>query len=170
MNSPSRAHSTLRVGILTVSDSAVAGTRQDTSGPKLSELVLAEGMQVVATGTVPDQREEISTWLRLWASETNILLTCGGTGLGPRDVTPEATREVIEQEEARRAEALAEAEPIPAEAKEILEEKPEELEELRLKLKRKGMSDDEIEIIIEQAKSLSKADLEALLDSLGIQL
>ncbi|MHA2386584.1 MAG: hypothetical protein ACXAEE_10295, partial [Candidatus Thorarchaeota archaeon] len=83
---------------------------------------------------------------------------------------PGFIREVIEQEEARRAEALAEAEPIPAEAKEILEEKPEELDELRMKLKRKGMSDDEIEIIIEQAKSLSKADLEALLDSLGIQL
>jgi hypothetical protein len=83
---------------------------------------------------------------------------------------PGFIREVIEQEEARRAEALTEAEPIPAEAKEILEEKPEELEELRMKLKRKGMSDDEIEIIIEQAKSLSKADLEALLDSLGIKL
>lgn len=83
---------------------------------------------------------------------------------------PGFIREVIEQEEARRAEALAEAEPIPAEAKEILEEKPEELEELRLKLKRKGMSDDEIEIIIDQAKGLSKADLEALLDSLGIKL
>ncbi|MFX1261339.1 MAG: hypothetical protein ACFFAZ_04565 [Promethearchaeota archaeon] len=83
---------------------------------------------------------------------------------------PGFIREVIEQEEARRAEALAEAEPVPAEAKEILEDKPEELEELRLKLKRKGMSDDEIEIIIEQAKSLSKADLEALLDSLGIKL
>ncbi|MFW9913100.1 MAG: hypothetical protein ACFFEU_11545, partial [Candidatus Thorarchaeota archaeon] len=83
---------------------------------------------------------------------------------------PGFIREVIEQEEARRAEALAEAEPVAAEAKEILEEKPEELEELRLKLKRKGMSDDEIDIIIEQAKSLSKADLEALLDSLGIKL
>ncbi|MHA1926702.1 MAG: hypothetical protein ACW974_12355, partial [Candidatus Thorarchaeota archaeon] len=83
---------------------------------------------------------------------------------------PGFIREVIEQEEARRAEALTEAEPIPAEAKEILEEKPEELEELRMKLKSKGMSDDEIEIIIEQAKSLSKADLDALLDSLGIKL
>jgi hypothetical protein len=83
---------------------------------------------------------------------------------------PGFIREVIEQEEARRAETLAEAEPIPAEAKEILEEKPEELEELRVKLKRKGMSEDEIELIIEQAKSLSKADLEALLDSLGIKL
>jgi hypothetical protein len=83
---------------------------------------------------------------------------------------PGFIQEVIDQEEARRAEALAEAKPIPAEAKEILEEKPEELEELRMKLKRKGMSDDEIEIIVEQAKSLSKADLEALLDSLGIKL
>ncbi|MHA2140254.1 MAG: carboxypeptidase-like regulatory domain-containing protein [Candidatus Thorarchaeota archaeon] len=83
---------------------------------------------------------------------------------------PGFIQEVIDQEEARRAEALAEAEPIPAEAMEILKDKPEELEELRTKLKRKGMSEDEIEIIIEQAKSLSKADLEALLDSLGIKL
>ncbi|MHA2310536.1 MAG: hypothetical protein ACXADF_03515 [Candidatus Thorarchaeota archaeon] len=83
---------------------------------------------------------------------------------------PGFIREVIEQEEARRAEALAEAEPIPAEAKVILEDMPEELEELRMNLKRKGMSEDEIAIIIEQAKSLSKADLEALLDSLGIKL
>jgi hypothetical protein len=84
---------------------------------------------------------------------------------------PGFIREVIEQEEARRADVLAEeVDRKPEEAKEILEEKPEELEELRTKLRRKGMSDDEIAIIIEQAKGLSKADLEALLDSLGIRL
>ncbi|MFW9799521.1 MAG: hypothetical protein ACFFD9_03745, partial [Candidatus Thorarchaeota archaeon] len=85
---------------------------------------------------------------------------------------PGFIREVIEQEEARRAETLAEDEEArrPEEAKEILEQKPEELEELRAKLRRKGMSEDEVDIIIEQAKGLSKADLEALLDSLGIKL
>lgn len=85
---------------------------------------------------------------------------------------PGFIREVIEQEEARRAEALEEDEEArrPEEAKEVLEQKPEELEELRVKLRRKGMSNDEIDITIEQAKGLSKADLEALLDSLGIRL
>ncbi|MFX0108158.1 MAG: hypothetical protein ACFE7R_07735, partial [Candidatus Hodarchaeota archaeon] len=84
---------------------------------------------------------------------------------------PGFIQEVIDQEEARRADALAKEEAkVPEEARVILEEKPEELEELRVKLKRKGMADEEIEIIIEQAKTLSKADLEALLDSLGIKL
>ncbi|MHA2432785.1 MAG: hypothetical protein ACXADO_06120, partial [Candidatus Thorarchaeota archaeon] len=107
------------------------------------------------------------------------------TGLGDKELSafrhdlarmkaserPGFIKEVIEQEEARRAEVLAEEEDRkPEEARGILEEKPEELDELRTKLKRKGMSDDETEIIIEQAKGLSKADLEALLDSLGIRL
>ena len=80
-------------------------------------------------------------------------------------------REVITQEEARRAETLAgyEAEPEPAE-KVIMEEEPGELEELKERLLKKGMAMEEIEIILEQAKTLSKADLEALLDSLGISL
>ncbi|MHA2014509.1 MAG: hypothetical protein ACTSUH_02010, partial [Candidatus Thorarchaeota archaeon] len=86
---------------------------------------------------------------------------------------PGFLREVIAQEEARRAEALAEAEGRPEKVepeKPVLEKMPEELEELRRKLQQKGMTPDEIEIIIEQAKALSKADLEALLNSLGIRL
>ncbi|RLI58601.1 MAG: hypothetical protein DRO93_09545, partial [Candidatus Thorarchaeota archaeon] len=86
---------------------------------------------------------------------------------------PGFLREVIAQEEARRAEALAEAEGRAEKVepeKPVLEKMPEELEEIRRKLQRKGMTPDEIEIIIEQAKALSKADLEALLDSLGIRL
>ncbi|NHJ15219.1 MAG: hypothetical protein EAX95_16170, partial [Candidatus Thorarchaeota archaeon] len=85
---------------------------------------------------------------------------------------PGFIREVIEQEEARRADALAKVKPEEAKEpkRESLEEMPSELEELRMKLKRKGMSNDEIDIIIDQAKSLSPADLEALLDSLGIKL
>ncbi len=105
------------------------------------------------------------------------------TGLGPEEI--EAFRadlarmkpsertgflmEVIAQEEARRAEALAEAE-APAPIEEAPEMLPEQLDELRLRLEKKGLGEDEIEIIIEQAKSLSKADLEALLSSLGIKL
>ncbi len=85
---------------------------------------------------------------------------------------PGFIREVIMQEEARRADDLAkkEAKEVEVPRKETLETMPSELEELRMKLKKKGMSDDEIDIIIDQAKTLSKADLEALLDSLGIRL
>ena len=82
-------------------------------------------------------------------------------------------REVIAQEEARRAEALAaepSAKPRERIEKEVLGARPTELEELRAKLQRKGMAPEEVELIVEQAKTLSKADLQALLDSLGIDL
>jgi hypothetical protein len=107
------------------------------------------------------------------------------TGLGPEEIEAFRAdlarmrpsersgflREVITQEEARRAEALAgyEVEPEPVE-KVVLEEEPGEMEELRARLIKKGMAMEEIEIILEQAKTLSRADLEALLDSLGISL
>ncbi|MHA2262288.1 MAG: hypothetical protein ACXAEN_07840, partial [Candidatus Thorarchaeota archaeon] len=81
--------------------------------------------------------------------------------------------EVIKQEEARRADALAgiEAEEIPIEEKrDVLGDQPEELDDLRRKLVKKGLGEDEIDVILEQAKSLSRADLEALLGSLGLKL
>lgn len=84
---------------------------------------------------------------------------------------PGFLKEVIDQEKARRADVLAkppEAEPAPEELP--LEQRPEELDDLRQKLIKKGMAVDEIDVIIEEAKSLSKADLDALLDSLGIDL
>ncbi|MHA1770420.1 MAG: hypothetical protein ACTSYL_08605 [Candidatus Thorarchaeota archaeon] len=85
---------------------------------------------------------------------------------------PGFLKEVITQEEARRAESLATAagEAPEAVTRPTLSETPSELEELQLKLEKKGMTADEIEIILEQAKSLSKADLDALLDSLGIDI
>jgi hypothetical protein len=109
------------------------------------------------------------------------------TGLGPQEVEafrsdlarmkpserPGFLREVITQEQARRAEALAEkaGEKVSVKPeKEILGAKPDELQELKMKLQKKGMAPEEVEIIVEQAKSLSKADLQALLDSLGISL
>ncbi len=80
-------------------------------------------------------------------------------------------REVIAQEEQRRAEAIAEAEGKVQEVREpALAEHPEQLEELRRRLEQKGIGPDEIEIILEQAKTLSKADLEALLRSIGLDL
>jgi hypothetical protein len=84
---------------------------------------------------------------------------------------PGFLKEVIEQEKARRADVLAkppEDEPAPEEIP--LAERPEELEDLRKKLMKKGMAGDEIDVIIEEAKSLSKADLDALLSSLGIDI
>jgi len=85
---------------------------------------------------------------------------------------PGFLREVIEQEEARRADALAERDGVRKTDRdaELLGAQPEELESIRKKLRQKGMADSEIEIIIQQAENLSKADLEALLDSLGIRL
>ena len=86
---------------------------------------------------------------------------------------PGFIREVIEQEKARRADTLGEGsleEELEIAKPELLGDLPEELDELRKKLQQKGMGTDEIEIIVEQAKNLSRADLEALLNSLGIRL
>jgi molybdopterin adenylyltransferase len=90
----------IRVAVVTVSDSAVAGTRQDRSGPKLRERAEALGWQVTATELVPDEAGLISAALgRLADSDAaSVILTTGGTGVALRDVTPEATRAVIERE------------------------------------------------------------------------
>ncbi len=106
MSNSTPADSPVRVAILTVSDSAARGDKEDVSGPTLAKLVAAEGMVVVAAETVGDERAEIAGWLRRRAAKADILLTCGGTGLGPRDVTPEATLDVIERQVPGIAETL----------------------------------------------------------------
>ena len=106
MNNDRAAQAPIRVAILTASDSVAQGQAEDVSGPVLKELVEAEGMQVVQTSTLPDEQEQISAWLRRAAGAADILLTCGGTGLGPRDVAPEATHEVIDYQIPGIAEAL----------------------------------------------------------------
>jgi hypothetical protein len=84
---------------------------------------------------------------------------------------PGFLKEVIEQEKARRADVLAKPTDRVVTPEEVpLSELPDELEDLRKKLIKKGMAGEEIDIIVEEAKSLSKADLDALLDSLGISL
>jgi len=90
----------IRVAIVTVSDSAVAGTREDLSGPKLRERVEALGWTVAAQELVPDEADQIAAVLRRLADTARIpvILTTGGTGVALRDVTPEATRAVIERE------------------------------------------------------------------------
>jgi molybdopterin adenylyltransferase len=90
----------ITVAIVTVSDSAVAGTREDRSGPKLRERVEALGWTVAAQELVPDEPDQISALLGRLADSGHIslILTTGGTGVALRDVTPEATRAVIERE------------------------------------------------------------------------
>ena len=90
----------IQVVIITVSDSAVAGTRADRSGPALRQRVEALGWSVRAQDLVADEREQIAAVLKRWADsqEALVILTTGGTGVALRDVTPEATRDVIERE------------------------------------------------------------------------
>jgi molybdenum cofactor synthesis domain-containing protein len=103
-----------RAAVLTVSDRVAAGTAGDVSGPLLAELVRAAGYAVVEHAVVPDERHLIADRLRAWADRDQMRLigTTGGTGLAPRDVTPEATRDVLERDvpglaEAMRAASLA---------------------------------------------------------------
>lgn len=101
-----------KVGILTISDKGSRGEREDLSGAAIREMVASLGARVDRYEIVPDEREIISRKLREWSSEgLDLVITTGGTGLGPRDVTPEATRDVLEREvpgmaEAMRSEAL----------------------------------------------------------------
>ena len=84
---------TVRVALVTVSDSAAQGTRPDASGPALAERCRELGWQVVSTDILPDDRTPLETRLSVLADSgaADLILTTGGTGLGPRDITPEAT-------------------------------------------------------------------------------
>jgi molybdopterin adenylyltransferase len=91
--------------VLTVSDGVVAGTREDKSGDLLEELLRGEGFDV-ERAVVPDDRDEIGAKLDALARQNAVVLTTGGTGFSPRDVTPEATWAVIEREAPGIAEAI----------------------------------------------------------------
>ena len=97
--------------MLTVSDGVAEGTRDDRSGDLLAELLTAEGYDVLRR-VVPDERDTIADAIGELADDADLVLTTGGTGLAPRDITPEATMAVLERAapgiaEALRADAIA---------------------------------------------------------------
>ena len=103
----------IRAAVVTVSDACASGHREDTSGQALVELLKDSGAEIVETKIVADDLDPLTHLLRVLCErdDVNLIVTTGGTGLGPRDNTPEATLKVIEREapglsEAIRAESL----------------------------------------------------------------
>src|SRR4051794_21888905 len=89
----------IKASVLTVSDSTFAGTREDKSGPAVAARLIQAGFEVVRHGISPDDRTRIAAHLRDLAATPEVaIFTTGGTGVTPRDVTPEATRDVITTE------------------------------------------------------------------------
>jgi len=90
----------MKVAILTLSDKGSRGERADLSGPALSDWLAENGVTVARTAMIPDDKNKIAATLLNWVEELgpDLILTTGGTGVSPRDVTPEATRRVIERE------------------------------------------------------------------------
>jgi molybdopterin adenylyltransferase len=95
----------VKAAVLTVSDGVSAGEREDRSGEVLAELLGAAGY-AVERRVVPDEREAIADSLRELAGSVQLVLTTGGTGMGPRDVTPEATGDVLDRPAPGIAEAI----------------------------------------------------------------
>ncbi|HEX6574658.1 MAG TPA: MogA/MoaB family molybdenum cofactor biosynthesis protein [Gemmatimonadaceae bacterium] len=98
----------MRVAILTVSDSVVSGTREDLSGQAIADWCAARGYDIAARSTASDDTSVIVPQLCVWcdSGEVDLVLSTGGTGLSPRDVTPEATIAVIDREAQGIAEYL----------------------------------------------------------------
>jgi molybdopterin adenylyltransferase len=100
---------TFKAAVFTISDGVHHGTRQDLSGPAVADRLSTAGFEIVDQRVIPDERSQIARHLR--ESTASLIVTSGGTGLSARDVTPEATRDVIDREipgfgELMRAEGL----------------------------------------------------------------
>ena len=103
----------LRAKVLTVSDGVVAGTRDDRSGGALVERLTAAGFDVVEHRVVPDGREPVGEALvELASGFTGVVVSTGGTGFGPRDLTPEGTRVILDREAPGLAEAMRLVNPL----------------------------------------------------------
>ena len=89
----------IRVSILTISDRSSRGEREDLSGPALHDLVISENWEVVRKDIIPDDLKLIQETLATWsdANIQNVILTTGGTGFAPRDITPEATLAIVDR-------------------------------------------------------------------------
>ena len=101
----------ITVAVLTLSDKGSKGEREDTSGPLIREMLQGIGARVKYYEVLPDEKKMIKEKLREYSLKADLILTTGGTGLSPRDVTPDATLEVIEREipgiaEVMRAEGM----------------------------------------------------------------
>jgi len=95
-----------RATVITLSDAAHRGEREDVSGREARRRLLAEGFEVEGPQVLPDELPAIIAALRAAADSSRLVVTTGGTGFGPRDVTPEATLEVLEREAPGLAEAI----------------------------------------------------------------
>jgi molybdopterin adenylyltransferase len=95
-----------RAAVLTVSDGVVQGVREDESGRSVGQALETQGYEVTSREAVPDDRSVIEEAIRRLAASSPLVVTTGGTGFGPRDVTPEATRSVIDREAPGLAEAM----------------------------------------------------------------
>ena len=98
----------MKAAVLTISDKGSAGQRQDTSGPAVAEVLKAIGAEIVRYEIVPDEVDAISGKLMEYADSLalDLVVTTGGTGVAPRDLTPEATLKVIDREVPGMAEAM----------------------------------------------------------------
>jgi molybdenum cofactor synthesis domain-containing protein len=98
----------MRVGIITVSDRSSRGEREDGSGPALQQQILEQGWEVFQKKIIPDEFKIIKNTLTSWADdgEVDVILTTGGTGFSPRDITPEATQVICDRTAPGMAEAM----------------------------------------------------------------
>lgn len=100
----------ISVGVLTVSDRCHRGEQEDVSGARIAEWCEGRGFDIARRATTPDETASITPLLARWADEgLGLILTTGGTGLAPRDVTPEATRAVIDRDVPGIAERIRQA-------------------------------------------------------------